>query len=152
MSCNATPCYVKRYKAMRCRLTPCNILQLIWENWKVWQMLYRVNPKWKTRATKKGHVNWLPRGKLKSLNKRRRLFGGAFGPLRFPKCFNKVALFGKTEKFDKCCTGLTPKKRRARKFLFLCTCKKSYKNIKHEKSEKWKNERKKDDVRKKGRQ
>ena len=35
------------------------------------------------------------------------LFGGALRPLRFPKCFNKVALsFGKTEKFDKCSTGL----------------------------------------------
>ncbi len=32
-----------------------------------------------------------------------RLFGGALRPLRFPKCFNIVALsFGKTEKFDKC--------------------------------------------------
>ena len=43
------------------------------------------------------------------------IFGGALRPLRFPKCFNKVALsFGKTEKFDKCCTGLTPNGGRAR--------------------------------------
>ncbi len=30
--------------------------------------------------------------KLTTANKRRRLFGGALRPLRFPKCFNKVAL------------------------------------------------------------
>ena len=88
-SCTAAPraCFlVSRYMYMR-SYRPCmrivfssllnSRVLIIWENWKVWQMLYRVNPKWR-RAKKKGHVNWLPkltvlhvnwlpRGKLKSL-------------------------------------------------------------------------------------